>query len=436
MTRPTLRAALCFSLSVPAALLVVSLWEGRWYFALYYPSAMLAFIAADVIMAVPRRALTVLLSAPERFYVGHDSGVTVELRADNRGRPLRFEALLEQSGPADDPLPASGVMTDGRLDLRLGIAPRRRGPLFIGAVWVRWRGPLGLVEMRLREPVGKNIGVVLNIRGVHEAAIRVLIDGADYGIKPLERTGGGSEFEDMREYQQGMDYRMIDWKSSARHRKILCKQFRQERNHHIVMGFDTGRLMLEQIGGISRLDRSAAAGLALGWVSLDNGDLLGGCGFGARFSSFIKPERGMRQFARFQRFTSELEYRAEETNFTLALAELNSRLKARSLVILFTEFVDMITAELLIESLQWMTRRHVIIFVTMRDPALEELQNAAPRNFNSIAEAVIADDFLRERKIVLERIARLGIHCLDVPAGGLSGALLNRYLLIKRRGLI
>jgi uncharacterized protein (DUF58 family) len=194
--------------------------------------------------------------------------------------------------------------------------------------------------------------------------------------------------------------------------------------------------MTEPVDGFPKLDHAVNAGLLLGWVSLYNGDLLGGCGFDARFRNFIKPGRGMPYFAQFQRFTADLAYRTEETNFTLALAELNSRLKRRALVVLFTEFVDLISAELLIESLQWMTRRHAVVFVTMRDSTLTRLRAAQPDNFSRIAEAVIADDFLRERSIVLERVARLGVHCLDVPARGISAALLNRYLLIKQRGLL
>ncbi|MDR1915456.1 MAG: DUF58 domain-containing protein [Synergistaceae bacterium] len=436
MMRPTLRAVLCFSLSVPLALLIVSVWGRYWYFSLYFPSMVLAFMAADIARALPDRALHAELYPPELLYVGHSADVTLKLSSDDYGRQLMFQALLEQTGPADAPLSVLGMMQGGRLELRLGITARRRGKLTIDALWLRWRAPLGLIEIRRRQPIGASINIVLNIRNVKESALQFLDDNTEYGVKSQSLRGEGSEFEDICEYQQGMDYRLIDWKRSARHRKILCKQFRQERNHHIVLGFDTGRLMLEQVDDISKLDHAVLAGLMLGWVSLRNGDLLGGCGFDARFRSFFKPDKGMQHFARFQRFTSELAYRTDETNFTLALAELNSRLKTRSLVILFTEFVDMISAELLIESLQWMTRRHVIIFVTMSDPVLMRLRDAPPRNFGLLAEAVIADDFLRERAIVLERISRLGIHCLDVPARGISTALINRYLLIKRRGLI
>ena len=116
--------------------------------------------------------------------------------------------------------------------------------------------------------------------------------------------------------------------------------------------------------------------------------------------------------------------------------ELNARLKRRALVVLFTEFVDSVMAELLIESLKRMANRHVVIFVTMQDPTMTGLTQAEPDNFDTIARAVVAHDFLRERSIVLERIARLGVHCLDAPVGGLTVGLLNRYLEIKQTGLL
>ena len=99
-------------------------------------------------------------------------------------------------------------------------------------------------------------------------------------------------------------------------------------------------------------------------------------------------------------------------------------------------FVDTVTAELLIESMQRVANRHLVVFVTQRGSVLQQAVDAPPDRFVDVAQAVIAHDFLRERSIVLERLERLGIHCLDVPSQGLPVALINRYLMIKQRGLI
>ena len=151
---------------------------------------------------------------------------------------------------------------------------------------------------------------------------------------------------------------------------------------------------------------------------------------------YLQPVRGIANLSRVQQATAALEYRHEEANFTLGLAELTARLKRRALVILFTEFVDTVTAELLIESVQRVAARHVVVFVTLRDPLLQRIVDAAPVDFAHVAEAVVAQDFARDRSIVFERLQRLGIHCLDVESQRLSVGLVNRYLLIKERGLI
>jgi len=134
--------------------------------------------------------------------------------------------------------------------------------------------------------------------------------------------------------------------------------------------------------------------------------------------------------------SSQLAYQTEETNFTLGLAELNFRLKRRALVVLFTEFIDTTTAELLLESLHRMANRHAVIFVTLRDPLLPNIIDAKPDRFQDVAEAVVAHDLLRDRAVVLERLTRMGVHCLEVPPRGLAVGLVNRYLTIKERGLL
>src|SRR5258705_308925 len=114
-----------------------------------------------------------------------------------------------------------------------------------------------------------------NVRGVQSAALQFYTQEAIYGIKTQQQSGEGAEFEALREYAPGLDSRHIDWKHSAKHRKLLCKEFRTERNHQIVMAFDTGYLMVEPVDGLTRLDHAINAGLLLAWISLQGGDLVG-----------------------------------------------------------------------------------------------------------------------------------------------------------------
>ena len=434
--RPTMRAVVLCALCVPAALAVVTLLPRVWYVSLYAPALLLALMAVDLVPAAAGRRLAVAVHTPPRIHVGATENTACRITLAGFSGPLALEVLLEISGDAVPPESVHGVLENGVLECAIPLTPTRRGVVGVDALWLRWQGSLGLVAAHSRHPVASTVDVVPNVRGIHEAALQFFSRDAVFGTKTQRMRGEGTEFDALCDYSQGMDSRFIDWKRSARHRKLLCKEFRQERNHQVVLGLDTGHLMLEPINAMPRLDHAIRAGLLLGRICLHSGDYVGGCAFDSAFRSFLRPGRGMPFFTHLQKFTASLAYRPEETNFTLALAELESRLQRRALVVLFTEFVDTVSVELLLESLHRMARRHVVVFVTMSDPILATLQNAPPKTFLSAAQAVLADDFLRERAIVLERIARLGVHCIDTRAEGISTALLNRYLMVKQRGLL
>jgi uncharacterized protein (DUF58 family) len=287
-----------------------------------------------------------------------------------------------------------------------------------------------------RVPVNTTVDVVPNVRGVRSATLEFFSREALFGSKVQPQKGEGAEFDALREYVPGLDSRFIDWKRSARHHKLVCKEFRAERNHHVVLAFDTGYLMVEPVDGLPRLDHAINAGLLLAWISLQGGDLVGLYGFDEMLRQYQQPRRGVANFTQLLRATARLDYHHTETNFTLGLAELSARLKRRALVILFTEFIDTVTAELLVESMARIARQHVVVFVTLRDAVVHGLAEAPPNTFDDVAKSVIAYDFLRERTTVLERLTRLGVQCLDVPARSLPVGLINRYLTIKQRGLL
>jgi uncharacterized protein (DUF58 family) len=326
------------------------------------------------------------------------------------------------------------VTLDRGARLKVPLVPRRRGRLGVRALWLRWAGPLGLVARQTRVPVGQEVSVVPNVRAVRAAAVRFF--GAretQLGLKVERFLGDGSEFESLREFVRGMDHRAIDWKASARHNKLLGQEFRAERNHQIILAVDTGHLMREPLGGIPKLDHAVNAALLLGYVGLKTGDRVGLYGFDEAVRAYLAPRGGVAAFQRLQAASADLEYSTAETNFTLGITDLSTRLRRRSLVVLLTDFVDVVTTELLMRNLDQLARRHLVVFVTLRDPSLVELAAAAPRSLDDVHRAVVAGDFAREREVVLKRLRRMGVSTIDAPPAAITGQLLSRYLDIKRR---
>ena len=126
----------------------------------------------------------------------------------------------------------------------------------------------------------------------------------------------------------------------------------------------------------------------------------------------------------------------DETNFTLGLTELSNRLRRRSLVVLMTDFTDTITAELLLENVGRLSRKHLMIFVCLRDPTLYGQNDVEPRDVLDLHEAVVTRDLIRDREVVIRRLQRLGVHCVDTEPHRFSGELLSTYIRIRQRELI
>ena len=279
--------------------------------------------------------------------------------------------------------------------------------------------------------------MVPDLRPVRAAAFRYAgTRELQVGVQVERFVGDGSEFDALVEYVPGLDPRAISWKASARHRELLCQQFRAERNHQVVLALDTGHLMAEPLEGLPRLDLADTSALLLAYVGLRLGDRVGMFGFDRVARTWAEPQGGLGAFPRLSAVSAQLAYSAEETNFTLGLTELSTRLRRRSLVIVFTDFTDTVTAELMLENLQRLARRQLVVFVALRDLALDALALAPPRRLTGLYRAVTAADFVRERERVLARLRRMGIACVDAAPGQVSARLVNRYLDIKRRELI
>ncbi|MDZ4376338.1 MAG: DUF58 domain-containing protein, partial [Phenylobacterium sp.] len=306
----------------------------------------------------------------------------------------------------------------------------------IESLWARWRGPLGLMWLQRQTTPGNVIPLLPDIASVREQALRLFARDAPLGAKPLIDTGEGAEFHALKEFQTGMDLGDIDWKQSARHVRLIGREYRTERNHQVMLALDAGRLMSAPVAGLPRLDRAINAALLLAFVSLRMGDKVGVFAFDSRPRVASGAASGPAAFPLLQRVCAGIDYSADETNFTLGLTALSGRLDRRATVVVFTDFADSTSAELMVENVARLLRTHVVLFVVFRDEEMETLVAVEPRSPEDVTRAVIADRLLRQREAVIARLRRLGAQIVDAPIDSLPSALLNEYLDVKRRGLV
>ncbi|TJV54597.1 MAG: DUF58 domain-containing protein, partial [Mesorhizobium sp.] len=280
-------------------------------------------------------------------------------------------------------------------------------------LWLRWRGPFGLVWNQVVLPMESKVAVLPDVRSARDQAITLLQRNALPDGHAQRRAGHGREFEALKDYQPGMGRRMIDWKRSARHGRLLAREFRIEENNNIVLAIDSGRLMCEPVDGLPKVDRAVAAALLSAFIALKGGDMVSLFSFDARPRVASGAVRGSASFAMIQKRAVEIDYSNEETNFTLALTTLAARLDRRSLVIIFTDFVDPISAELMLRTVGRLTERHLVLFMMIRDVELESLADMPPSSGEDVARAVVAGGLLRERQVVIGRLRLLGAHVIE-----------------------
>jgi uncharacterized protein (DUF58 family) len=390
-------------------------------------------VSVDALYAPRAAELHIALNAPESLFIGEPTEATLELTF-NRPVPVPIKVLVD----VDDllrPIPEfDGACPPTGLKLTLPLSAIRRGQAVIESAWVRFPGPLRLAARRVRCPLEHRINVVPNVMPARRMALRCAQDRHFYAGLKIERyRGDGSEFESLREFAVGDELRSVHWRASARHRRVLSQQFQAERNHQVILAIDTGRLMSESINGVPKVDHAVTSALVMAYVSLKSGDRCGLFSFADRVGLWAAPRSGMETFRGLQQRAADLAYSRGETNYTLGLMSLSRLLSRRSLIVVLTDFVDSVSAELMIENLGRLSRKHVVVFVTLRDPQLDHWRRSTPESPLAINRAITAADFAGERLSVLRRLERLGLQTIDSPPKKITSELINHYLDIKRK---
>lgn len=428
--RPSIRLLVVSNVTLAITILAVALGEPTralaqvaWFLLVV---AIILDLALSAFASVHLRA-----DAPSEVYTGE----TALLRIRPAVAPRRLAARIDWPRGLDGPADVAAE-PDERGVVDVPVTARRRGSWTIERAWVAWPSRLKLFEFIRRAEVGVTIKAVPNIRPVVSGVIDVKVQSSLFGVKEVLAIGEGSEFHQLREFTQGMDIRSIDWKQSARHRQLLAKETRAERNHHVVVALDNGYLMREEIGGLPKIDHAVNAALATAWAAGLGGDLVGLFAYDAMPRLFVPPEPGRTAFARLRSHMAELTYVSAETNHTLAMSSLMARTPKRSLIVVFTDFVDHTTAELLVDNVAVLVRRHAVVMVALRDPSLDWLAAGRPHNLDEVARSVVVAELIRERALVMERLAALGITVIDTEPQALTPRLVSAYLDLKAREVL
>ncbi len=323
--------------------------------------------------------------------------------------------------------------TVSRVDYTL--QPDVRGAAVFEGVQLRLRSPLGLWRQRRDAGTRQQVRVFPNFAPLTRFAL-LSADRASrlVGAHLKRRRGEGTDFHQMREYRVGDSLRQIDWKASSRSRKLISREYQDEKNQQLVVVLDTGRRMLAQDGALSHFDHALDAALVVSYLALRQGDAVGLFATGGE-SRWMAPQRGMGAVDTLLRVSHDLQPQPVATDYLAAATELSLRQRRRGLLMLVTNLRDEDIEDVL-AAVRMLQKRHVVIVASLRERALDEVLSTEVREHQDAVHAGATARYLAQRKAAHDALRNHRIAVLDVTGEELPSALVERYLAVKRDGLL
>lgn len=353
----------------------------------------------------------------------------------------RIEAALYDA-------PGAGIIRHGTPPFPLTLPPRServvpielegrsRGSWPLGPIALRVRTPIGVMQRTLRyaEPDAR-IVVTPSVTGVRRYRLLTLQHRMrDLGIRSTRRRGEGTTFSHLREYQIGDDPRHIDWKATARRHQLISREHTVEQGQTVIIAVDLGRMMTQFAGDLPRLEYALNSSLVLADIVASSGDRVGVIAFDDEIRAFVPPMGGPGAVVRVREALVPLRATMVEPDYALAFRTLTARHRKRSLIVLFSDVIDVRASQSLIAHTTRSAARHLPLVVALRNEQL--LATAAADTggrTGALYERAAAEELLQARDEALLRMRRAGVSVLDVPPEAMTAAVINRYLELKAR---
>jgi len=368
--------------------------------------------------------------------LGESAPVRLTL-ANMSSSPLQVQ-MLDDLPPQLRPTPpevAVSVPAGQERTAEYEIRPSERGDCEIGTTYLRCQSPLALAQRWAEVDLRQKVRVYPSLQSAKRNQLFLLRSRRiELERRLLRQQGQGKEFEYLRDFREGDEFRDICWTATARRGKPVTRVHRAERNQAVWMVIDCGRLMRARIGSLSKLDFAVDAALNLAQVASFGGDRIALLAYGARIQERLAPGRGhshmrsiLDQLARIRGEPSEADHlRAAST-----LATMQSR---RGLIVWITDLAETAMTPEVVQAAMQMSGRHLVLFAVVGQPDLKRVADSVPDKLEDLYRYTAAIETLHRRELLLARMRERGTLAMEVDAHEISTIVMNKYLELKERG--
>lgn len=318
------------------------------------------------------------------------------------------------------------------------VFPTVRGLYHFGNLILLARTPIGLVERRIVVKSHEKIAVYPSIINMKNMEMKVMASISNqYGIKKLRRLGHSYEFEQIKQYVQGDDYRNINWKVTGRRGgQLMVNQYEDEKSQQIYAVIDKSRSMKLPFGGLSLLDHAINSALVIADIALLKQDKAGLVSFSNRTETFLKAERGATQLKKIlEQLYKEKEYFLE-SNYEALYQTVRTQIKSRSLLFIYSNFESRYSLERVLPALRKMNQLHLIVVVFFINTEIETYVKTEASSMEEVYQQTLCRKYLSDKLMLVEILKTYGIQTILTKPEDLSINSINKYLELKAKGLI
>lgn len=317
------------------------------------------------------------------------------------------------------------------------VRPHHRGRGQFGTVFLRMRSRLFLWTLSDERELPADVRIFPDIRAIHGVELLARHNRlSQAGVRLSRLQGRGTDFDRLREYRRGDEYRCIDWKATAKHREVVSREYVVEKNQNVLFVLDAGRSMCNQVDGISHFDRALNAAILMSYVALRQGDSISLLCCGKEVQRWIPTLRGAPAIQSLVRQCYDLEASYDATDYSAMVKQVRQRQRKRSLVVLLTHSLDDVHLNLIGNGLRQMRRPHLVLGAFLRNVPLDDRVNMVPTTALGAFQIAAATEMLRSQSEKLTELEHAGLMVIDSRPDQLSSQLINQYLDIKARHLL
>ena len=317
------------------------------------------------------------------------------------------------------------------------LEPKERGEYSFGILNVFAQSPLGLVSKRFifqKEAMLPSYPSFIHLRKYELMALQnEFLLGR---IKKIRKLCHTMEFEQIKEYVPGDDVRTINWKATSKRNQLMVNQFQDEKSQRIFMLIDNGRTMQMPFNGLSLLDYSINATMALSHIILKKNDRAGMMTFSKKTEHKVAADNKSGQLRKISEALYNIQTNFFESDFSRLYQDVKYTIGQRSLILLFTNFETLDAVNRQMKYLRGIAKNHLLVIVFFKNAELQSLIHANPENIQEVYDEIIAEKFEYEKKLIIQELRKYGIYTVYTLPENLNIEVINKYLEIKARGIL